>query len=510
MSTEVKALMAESDRLQDSLAHWITLRGALRIEGADLGGELGKLMLKQLGFRFQATKSDITNFQLRRWFESTYHHQRRIVQAVHMAHLLPARISGALASWDLWKQVRRRMCLNNHLAAKGELAIGVGSCGMRPTWAAGETRPRSSRERKSALAARPPSVKAVPASHLMIISAPENPLIPLAVIERHIELNRFDPTKARTICYYAWDLRDPSNPVYGRYSSLHRFVQGDADWSFEGDVYPWITPEGDAILPWSFYQGRLDAEEILPVSGLAEDTWKLMIELTWLKFPSVIRGWDIPMPYGDEKITGLENSRARPTAYVPIHGKGIKGVAVTPSAAPHVRTNFDTWRDLVAIAADRYDRRLQVIGGREAPSGIALEMEASQEHQAFTDQETRWAPADAGLLSAWRLTWNRLGAFGLHGEAPIPEGEIIVNYDYRPTPAARKLAVDEERQAMLDGPGSPVTYHMIRRGMDVNDAEEREAAKDQLRVIQREREEFAALLPKPQPAITLANQEKTP
>lgn len=494
-----QALHAERSRLEDALKQLITMRGRIYIQGPVLTGSFGSLMQRELNIRFKPKKNDQTNAQLARWFERVYHHQKRVVSAVAVAHRRPVQVSGALATWQYWGELRKRMRLDSHLGAKAKLAVGIGSCGIRPTW--------------SFESGSLPGLTTIPRSHLSVYTSDTNKLEPTVVVERHGSISSYG-AYFQTDYVWVWDISDPENPRYEKHytESDYWARRGSSSWAlatFNDGLYPWRRADGSPFLPWSFYQGQAEATELLPVGTLAEDTWQLMIRLTWATFPEVIRGWDIPMPYGDEKINGLENSVARPHAYVPVYGKGMKGVAIAPSAVPSVLQRMDLWRQKVAMAADRYDRRLHVVDRKDAASGIALELEASQEHAAYDDQETRWAPEDAQAIENWRATWNTWVKWGLLSAPKIPEGDIQVTYQRYFTPAARNKMIQQERQAMIDGPGSPLRYHMARLGLDPKDADQRKTASDDLKLIQQEREEFAALLPKPQPAISISNDSTT-
>lgn len=481
----------ETERLERALAHWVTLKGDLCVAGAKLDGTFGALMMVQLAHRFKDDGADPTIRQLYRWFESCYHHQKRVVSAVAVAHQAPVKVGGVLPTWERWGKMRRRLKLDTHLAAKAEFAIGIGSCGIRPTWSL----------KPGVL----PGIAAVPPALFSAYGTETNPLDVVRVVQRFGSLS-MDGNLYQTDYVILWDVSDPDHPRFEKWRSEEESKRrgGRPIMSFNDGRYPWREVDTLApVLPWVIYQGQPDSSCILPLSGLAEDTWQLMVRLTWATFPEVIRGWDIPMPYGETKILGLERSVARPTAYVPFYGKGVKGVAFAPSAVPSVKGRMDIWREKVAIAADRYDRRLHVVDRKEAASGIALELEASQERAAFSDQESRWAPEDARALDHWRMTWNRWVDWGLLNEERIPEGEITVNYRYYQSPAARAHEIAEERQAMIDGPGSPVAYHMARRGLDWNDPTQRDVAREELDVLRQERDDYQDMLPRQQSPITI-------
>lgn len=481
----------EQARIKDALQHLITLRGQIQVEGTTLGGSLGTLLQRELGKRFDPQGPDPTVRQLARWFESSYHHMRGVVAAVGVANRAPVKVSGVLAGWEPWARLRDRMQLDTHLASRTDLAIGVGSCGIRPTWSM----------RPGVL----PALCAVPSSHISAWGSEANPLDPVGLIQRvgypSSDGERFVETQA-----IYWDISDMERPRFSvwRSEAEARLDRGVRYLDMSGDRYPWREADGEPVIPWMLYQGQPDSMALLPVSGLAPTTWELMVRLTWATFAEVIRGWDIPMPYGEEEIKGLDQSVARPHAYVPIHGKGIHGVAIAPSAVPSVEGRMRIWREKVAMAADRYDRRLHVVDRKEAASGVALELEASQEYAAFSDQESRWSGADARALHFWRMTWNRWVEMGVLSAERIPDGDIGVAYTPYLSPQAQERLAAQERQAMIDGPGSPVTYHCVRRGMDWRDPTQRMSARDELDIIRQERQDYADLLPRPQSPITIA------
>lgn len=415
---------SETLRLMAAMVELVCLRGNVVQGTGTVGGTKGSLIKQHLHYRFKAGEE--TTKQLLNWLALCYDHQRAVVDTVNIGYKRPVRVDGALATDKRWtgqgsaRGIRQRIAYDALNQAKAETAFGVGACWVRPTWGPGEL----------------PGLACIPGSHVSAWGTTTNPADPVVVFE-YRGVRGFE-AYASAMQYdhlWAWDISNPRAPRFGAYRDRRAFEDrnpyrpsySEPPMVLEGDAYPFRDEDGTPTIPGGFYQGRPDPSCILPVSGLAMPTLWAIIAYTWAEHPAVIRGWPLPVPWSTkDEPKGLDQMVGKPASVVPMWGEGFSGVDLIPSATLDTKERRQFVAEAVGTMLERYDRRLAVDATKEAKSGLALMIEASQEQGLFDEQRARFEPVDAQVLQSYVSMWNESVEYGWIDEQPLPEEDIRV------------------------------------------------------------------------------------
>ena len=444
-------------------------------------GRRGSLAQRGIWARFK--QGGDTALQLARWYrDKVYDHQKQVASTLAVAHQAPIRVRGGVADSDEWEEIKADANLLQALRKKDLLAQANGSCGITVAWSnRGDI----------------PVFAAVPRSHLRAIKVDAALHTRVLAIEELMGPIDKNGSKIRVERTRVWDISDPDEPVYAIYKNEGDHLKGRPPLhAITGVDYPWRNPDnGDPWLDYRFYTGKPPILAALPVNGLAQLTHDFNMWLTWLLFPAVIRGWELPIAWGEEKISGLDKLIASPAAAAELFGTGMKGIGAVSDATAATATQYETWESLVRMSLKESDPNISAKGSDAAMSGLALSIIAGHEEQVFTDLAGRYAPDDARLLQIYAVTWNFMVEAGMLDRPLLPTDLPTVTHERVRHGEERRRTYQDARQDMIDGWGSPVAVQAAKDGLDVGDDSHKQIAVDMVEARREERTMFKGVLP---------------